>query len=84
MPTPPPLGVGRSCALRASGVSMTRAAIIMRTVAADSSISKRGEAKVAEEGGKGHSAIRSVTGGSSIASRPSRPYRVLHGRCRGR
>ena len=36
MPTPPPLGVGRSCALRASGVSITRIAIMARTTTADS------------------------------------------------
>ena len=32
---------------------------------------KRGESQVAQEGGEGHSAIRSVKGGSSIASGPS-------------
>jgi hypothetical protein len=35
MPTPPPFGVGRSCALRASGVSITRTAIIARTIPAE-------------------------------------------------
>ena len=53
-PTPPPLGVAWVCTLRGSGRSSTRAAIIARTTAADSSASPIGEGQVAQQGGKSH------------------------------
>ena len=58
MPRPPPLGIGRSCALRGPGRSIRRAAIISRTVAADNRASpaakvrwRRSAAKVMEAWG---------------------------------
>ena len=55
-PTPPPLGVGMACDLRADGWSMTRAPIIARTVIAETPGQEGREQQMAEQGGGGHAA----------------------------